>query len=223
MCTVVCRWIDGEPVRILALRDEFVERHFDGPGAWWPEHPDVVGGRDRLAGGSWCVSDVRTGATALVVNRIERRTGTPSRGVLPLAAMKHGPDWPSAVDVSGMAAFNLVLAHSSGVAVWSWDAARLARTELHGGTHMITSCGIDADDPKTRRFAPRFAAEQWAEVVTSCTPSDDPSALVVRRTFGEHTYATVFGQLVEAVPGALRIEHSRTPWVAGSWSDQRWA
>ena len=93
MCTVVVRWSAGEPVLVLALRDERTDREFDDPGAWWPEQPHVVGGRDRAAGGSWCVTDVASGSTALVLNRGQRRVaapGAPSRGVLPLLAVGLG-------------------------------------------------------------------------------------------------------------------------------------
>ena len=69
MCTVVVRWSPGQPTQILALRDELTSRDFDDPGRWWPETPDVVGGRDRAAGGTWCASRVSTGTTALVLNR----------------------------------------------------------------------------------------------------------------------------------------------------------
>ena len=82
-----------------AIRDELMSRDFDEPGAWWPHQPGVVGGRDRQAGGSWCVSDVTSGVTALVLNRTERRTGSPSRGVLPLLATAFGSSWPAEVAV----------------------------------------------------------------------------------------------------------------------------
>ena len=103
MCTVVCRWSAGSdfPVQMLALRDELISRSFDLPGAWWPDEPDVIGGRDRQAGGSWCVSDVRSGVTGVVLNRPERREaapGAPSRGVLPLLAVRHGDGWPESLD-----------------------------------------------------------------------------------------------------------------------------
>lgn len=221
MCTVVCRWAADEPVQILALRDEFVARDFDDPGAWWADQPSVVGGRDRLAGGSWCVSNAETGYTALLVNRIERRNGSPSRGVLPLAAVAHGVRWTDVVDHTGMASFNLVLAGPSALTVWVWDASLLSRLDLGPGTHMITSHGVDSDDAKTQRFAPQFAGSAggkgWVDVVTSCAPSDDASALVVRRELDERTYATVFGQLITASTGELRISHTRTPWQQGSW------
>lgn len=222
MCTVVCRVEPGEQVRILALRDEFVDREFDGPGAWWPDQPSVIGGRDRLAGGSWCVSDVASGYTALLLNRIERFTGTPSRGLLPLAAVALGADWTGALEHRGMAGFNLVLAGPSSVVVWVWDAQSLRRLDLVAGTHLITSRGVDSDDAKTERFAPLFAAGSWLDVVTSRDPSPDAGALVVRREHEGRTYATVFGQLITAQRGALRIAHSRTPWQRDTWQDETW-
>jgi hypothetical protein len=222
VCTVVTRWQPGEPVRILAIRDEFVSRDFDQPGAWWPDQPTVIGGRDRRAGGSWCVSDVETGVSALVLNRIERHTGTPSRGVLPLAAVAHGPRWPEHVDHREMASFTLVLAGSGGVTAWTWDATELRSTDLAAGTHVFTSRGLDADDEKAGRLAPQFATRPWLEVVTEHPPADDRTALIVRHPFETDTYATVFGQLIAAKPGELRVSHSRTPWDASTWVDESW-
>ena len=223
MCTVVVDWIPGQPLRILALRDELTSREFDPPGAWWPEQPTVVGGRDRVAGGSWCVSDVRTGVTALVLNRPERRDGTPSRGGLPLAAVAAGESWPDRIDHRQMASFNLVLAGSSGVTAWTWDAAELRRVSLAPGQHLITSDGVDADNPRTATYAPRFATEPWRDIVTSSTPSDEPAALLVRHEVDGNVYGTVFGQLITAAPGALTIESSATPWDAGSWTAQTYS
>lgn len=223
VCTVVTRWAQGQPLRILAIRDEFVSRDFDPPGEWWPQAPGVIGGRDQRAGGSWCVSDVATGVTALVLNRTERQTGTPSRGVLPLAAVSAGPSWPERIGHLDMAAFNLVLAGPAGVTVWTWDTSRLRRTDLGPGTHMFTSRGVDTDDAKTIAFAPRFAVEDWATVVGSCEPRDEIGALVVRRPIDDDVYATVFGQLITATPGALTIAHSRTPWRPETWTEQSWS
>jgi uncharacterized protein with NRDE domain len=222
VCTVVTRSVVDEPVRILAIRDEFVSRDFDLPGEWWPAEPGVIGGRDQRAGGSWCVSDVATGTTALVLNRTERQTGTPSRGVLPLAAVSAGDAWPDRIAHRAMASFNLVLAGPAGVTVSTWDTERLRRTGLPPGIHMFTSRGIDTDDPKTTTFAPRFATEEWLSVVTSCEPIDEIGALVVRRAVDADVYATVFGQLITAAPGALTIAHSRTPWQPGTWVEQHW-
>jgi uncharacterized protein with NRDE domain len=221
MCTVVTRWSAGAPVEILAIRDELVSRDFDLPGEWWPEHPTVVGGRDRQAGGSWCVSDVATGATALVLNRIERHTGTPSRGVLPLAAVSAGADWPVRIDHRKMASFTLVLATTDGVSAWLWDAVRLRRVDLDAGTHVFTSRAIDAGDEKAAELLPAFRSRPWLDVVVQRPPTDDPTALIVRHVFETDTYATVFGQLIAATPGELLLRYSRTPWDAATWVADR--
>ena len=222
MCTVVTRLLSGEPLQILAVRDELVSRDFDDPGEWWPEQPGVVGGRDHSAGGSWCVSDVATATTALLVNRIERREGTPTRGLLPLAAVAHGAGWTEHIDYTTMASFNLVLAGPDGVTVWVWDAAELRRVDLAPGVHMITTQGVDTDDDKTTQFSGRFAVENWYSLVTSCVPEPSPTALIVRVPIEHDVYATVFGQLITAVPGALHVEYSRTPWLDGTWTSRDW-
>jgi uncharacterized protein with NRDE domain len=222
VCTVVTRWTAGEPVRILAIRDEFVSRDFDPPGPWWPDQPTVIGGRDRQAGGSWCVSDVRTGVTALVLNRIERHVGTPSRGVLPLAAVAAGTNWPDVLEHREMASCTLVLVAPDGVTAWTWDATELTRHHLEPGTHVFTSRGVDAGDEKAGRLAKEFGTRPWLDVVTERPPADERTALIVRHEFETDAYATVFGQLITTAPGALRIQHSRTPWLADTWADERW-
>src|SRR3954452_1528454 len=133
MCTVVCRHAPGQPtpVQVLALRDELAGRPFDVPAAWWPAQPGVIGGRDRTAGGSWCVTDVAAGVTAVVLNSPLRRTAAPgaaSRGVLPLLAVAHRQDWLQHVDVASMAGFHLVLITPQTLTWWEFDGERVTRT-----------------------------------------------------------------------------------------------
>jgi hypothetical protein len=224
VCTVAVRWSPGRPAQILALRDELTTRAFDDPGAWWPEVPGVVGGRDRAAGGTWCATDVATGATALVLNRPEKRLaepGAPSRGLLPLLGVGHGADWPSAIEPAGMASFSLVLATPERLTTWLFDGERLTSTEHPEGTLIVTSGG--PEDRKADRWLARFAEapfpDGWQALVQESGPEDDPAALVVRHEEEGLVYATVFGQLMHAVPGRLRLEYSRTPWLPGSWTD----
>lgn len=223
VCTVVVQWTPSKPVRLLALRDELTSRAFDDPGEWWPEQPRVVGGRDRVAGGTWCASDISSGATALVLNRPQKRiadVGAPSRGVLPLVAVEHGPDWRTHLDVTGMASFALVLAAPELLRLWVYDGQQLAVSDPGPGTHMVTSGG--AEDGKADRFLGRFADGGWRQVVQEQTPADDPTALVVRHELDDLVFATVFGQLIEAAPGRLHLEHSRTPWTAAPWTEGDW-
>ncbi|WP_245817110.1 NRDE family protein [Geodermatophilus saharensis] len=222
MCTVVVRWSAGRPVRVLALRDELTTRGFDDPGRWWPELPDVVGGRDSAAGGTWCATDVGTGVSALVLNRPQKPTAEPgaaSRGVLPLLGVTHGPDWLAQAQLEGMASFRLVLAAPDGLTTWDFDGESLTTTAHAEGTTMITSGG--PEDRKADRHLPAFTAadapDGWRALVQSAPPQDDPGALVVRHEEDGMVFATVCGQLLEARPGALRLEFSRRPWTAGSW------
>lgn len=224
MCTVVVERTAHGSSRILALRDELTSRAFDEPGRWWPEHPSVVGGRDRTAGGSWCVTDVDSGATALVLNRTERRTGEPSRGLLPLTAVVAGEGWTGRLDHRSMAAFTLLLDTPSSLVAWSWDAHELHRVELGPGQHMATPSGIDTHDAREVAFAPRFADESWRDVVAGQEPRDDPGALVVRHEIeGGGVWATVFGQLISARPGSLDLEWTTTPWRPDTWQTHHYS
>jgi hypothetical protein len=223
VCTVVVRWSAGRAAQILALRDELTSREFDDPGRWWPDHPDAVGGRDRTAGGTWCATAVSTGATALVLNRPEKRlgnSGAPSRGVLPLLGIEHGADWVSHVALAGMASFALLLATPGRLTTWQFDGERLTSADLPEGTHMVTSGG--PEDRKADRWLGGFTTggfpEGWRGLVQRTAPADDPSALVVRHEQDGLVYATVFGQLIEASPGLLRCAYSRRPWEQEAWT-----
>lgn len=222
MCTVVVRWGVDTPLQALALRDELVGREFDDPGPCWPNEPDVVGGRDRTAGGTWCASRLDTGASALVLNRPEHRlaaAGAPSRGILPLLALQHGSEWPSAVVFEGMASFAVVLASPTELISWLFDGDSLSSRRHGAGTHIFTSGG--AEDGKAERYLTTFGGASfpagWRAVLDDLSPTDDLSSLVVRREREGRVYGTVFGQLIEQRPGWLRLEYSRTPWGTTPW------
>jgi hypothetical protein len=186
---------------------------------WWPDTPDVVGGRDRAAGGTWCASHVPSGRTALVLNRPQKRIageGAPSRGLLPLWALGYGREWPLHVDVAGMASFALLLAEPDSLGMWVFDGTALTSTALPEGTHMVTSGG--AEDGKAARYLPLFADEDWQGIVQGEVPQDDPAALVVRHQKDDLVFATVFGQLIDSAPGGLDLAWSRAPWQPGEWA-----
>lgn len=228
MCTVVVRRPEGRPPQILALRDELTTREFDVPGRWWPGHPDVVGGRDRLAGGTWCATRIASGSTALVLNRPQKRVadpGAPSRGVLPLLAVAHEDRWTSQIRLAGMASFALVLVTPDRLTTWVFDGDRLAVEESTAATAMVTSGG--SEDRKADRWLSAFAAadfpDGWRELVRGGAPADDPSALVVRHEQHGLVYGTVFGELIDADPGRLRLAYSRRPWAPDPWDDAAFA
>ncbi|RBY81265.1 hypothetical protein DQ239_01225 [Blastococcus sp. TF02-09] len=217
MCTVVVRG----PDEILAVRDELTGREFDDPGRWWPELPSVVGGRDRVAGGTWCATDVGTGVTALVLNRFHERPaspGAPSRGVLPLLGVQHGAGWVDHVALPGMAGFLLVLVAPDRVTSWEYDGGTLTASEHPEGTRVFTSGG--PEDRKGELWRGTFAAapfpDRWRDLVQEQQPAPGPEALVVRREREGRVYGTVFAETIDARPGRVRLQYSRQPWT-GAW------
>jgi hypothetical protein len=144
--------------------------------------------------------------------------------VLPLLGVEHGEDWRSAVRTDGMASFLLVLATPDRLLSWDFDGERLTAAEHPEGTWMVTSGG--PEDRKADRFLPAFTEAEfpdgWRRLVEKDPPQDDLGALVVRHEHEGLVYATVFGELIEATPGRLRLEHSRQPWAAGPWQILEW-
>lgn len=85
MCLLVLAWrVRADcPLLLAANRDEFHDRPA-APAQFWPEAPQLLAGRDLLAGGSW-LGVTRDGRFAAVTNYREARTVTPpprSRGDL---------------------------------------------------------------------------------------------------------------------------------------------
>ncbi len=239
MCTVVCRWAADEtfPVQMLALRDEVASRSFDVPGAWWPDQPAVIGGRDRQAGGSWCVSDVYSGTTAVVLNHPARPVaapGAPSRGMLPLLAVRRAERWQQFLELDGMASFNLVLVTPHSLRWWVFDGQTLREEALAGGTHMFTPGGrvTSGLDERLGRAGAGFHGDltaptakawpEWLAVVNDAVPDADPGSLLVRRSIGGDTFETVFGQLIASAPGTLRLDYVITPDRHEPWTTVRW-
>ena len=55
MCSVIILYRPDHdwPILIASNRDEMHERPWEPPARHWPDRPEVVAGRDVLAGGSW--------------------------------------------------------------------------------------------------------------------------------------------------------------------------
>lgn len=194
MCTVVIQVPadPSRPVRLLAVRDEDPSRAWDPIGPWWPDtYADVVGVRDRRAGGAWLAADPAARRLAVILNRADvLPDGAPalSRGGIVLDAVAGSPP-TGAPPTHG---FNLVDVSPGGVRVSMWDAATLRTVDLGPGTHMIAH--DDVDDPRTariRRWLGEFAAaapeldradglQPWLDVLqdTAATPAIDDAAII---------------------------------------------
>jgi uncharacterized protein with NRDE domain len=176
MCSVILR-IDDGGVFIGANRDEMVARPWEVPGAYWPDLPGVVAGRDKVAGGTWLGTN-RHGVVAAVLNRhgsLGPAAGKRSRGELPLIALgaANAADAAArmvALDAGQYRSFNLVVADSGGAFfVAGLENGRPGMQTLDHGTWMITSgAPNELALPRIARHLPTFEAaafEDWPNLL----------------------------------------------------------
>ena len=75
------------PVLLAGVRDEFHDRSWTPPGRHWPRYPQLIGGQDLLASGTWLAVDPEAPRAACVLNGrgpLAPEAGRRSRGELPL-------------------------------------------------------------------------------------------------------------------------------------------
>lgn len=161
------RW----PLLIGANRDEMRQRPWSPPDAHWPEHPDILGGLDRIGQGSWLAMS-RGGVLATVLNRTGTLGGQPgkrSRGTLPLLALRASTAreavdrLKAGVDPEDYQACNLVVADRGGDAFWIvLDPERIgtpgmAVVEVPCGLSILSSGDLnDTAQKRVVAHLPRF-------------------------------------------------------------------
>jgi uncharacterized protein with NRDE domain len=170
MCTLVALRRPGHawPVILGANRDEMMTRPWTAPGRHWPDRPEVVAGRDDLAGGSWMgIND--HGVVAAILNRqgtLGPADGKRSRGELVLLALDSADAAEAALVMSELRPdsyrpFNMVIAdnrHAFFVA-HRGEPRPVHVHALRDGLTMLTA--REPDDPSSPRIAfhrGRFAA-----------------------------------------------------------------
>lgn len=111
------------PLILAANRDEFHARPTK-EARWWPDKPEIVGGRDLQAGGTWLALH-RSGRFATVTNFRDAQPPTPgrrSRGILVSGFLENDmtpKDYVASVDEENYAGFNLLVGDSNRVAYLS--------------------------------------------------------------------------------------------------------
>jgi len=144
---------------VAANRDEKLDRPWASPASHWPDQPDVTGGLDQLAGGTWLAVNT-AGVVAAVLNRLGSLGPAPgkrSRGELPLLALRHKTAAEAASSLEGLdsapwRSFNLVLADRHG----AWFLRGTGHGKVHcqaiaAGVHMVTA--REPDDFSSPRIA----------------------------------------------------------------------
>jgi uncharacterized protein with NRDE domain len=242
MCTVLLRFAPdtAQPLLLAAVRDEFADRAWDPPGRYWSgPAAHLLGGRDRVAGGTWLALDPVAPATAALLNGpqlpVPADGRRPSRGDLPLAALTGQPP-PEGAELARYNGFHLLRATTDRVEVDSWDGRELSHRSLEPGDHVIVNAGVDADTPLVDRLRTALdrvpspaaqpglsTAEAWGAWVDllgdNGVDPTDPRALVIRRTFQGRVYASTSASLLSLSPGAVRYDFTSSPGPDAIWSE----
>ncbi|MDX6744305.1 NRDE family protein [Actinocorallia sp. A-T 12471] len=150
MCTCLLSFDPDSPVPVLAVgvRDEYADRAWDPPAAHWPDSPGLIGGRDRLAGGTWLAVNPAAHRLGVVLNGCgiaAPAEGRLSRGDLPLRAAEHGDLGP--LDPARFDPFHLICAEPGKVRLWTWTGLDLTDRWLDPGVHLVVNTGLDATCP----------------------------------------------------------------------------
>jgi uncharacterized protein with NRDE domain len=160
MCLLVVA-IDSHPrlpLIVAGNRDEFHARPTQ-EAHWWPDNPDIVGGRDLQAGGTWLAMS-RSGRFAAVTNYSDAQHETGnllSRGHLItdfLTGDMASLDYLESVDGSQYAGFNLLVADGADAAYLSNRGAPMRR--LTPGVYGLSNATLDEAWTKVTRSRSRL-------------------------------------------------------------------
>lgn len=155
MCTLLISFRQHRdyPLLIAANRDEFHERPTETLH-WWPDYPDVLGGRDRQGGGTW-FGIHRNGRFAALTNvRVfPLIPDAPSRGHLVnrfLLGEEDPEDYLDQLAESGPGynGFNLLFGHSD--ALWYYSNKGGYPGRLQPGMYGLSNALLDVPWPKVQ-------------------------------------------------------------------------
>jgi hypothetical protein len=143
MCTAVLSIDPDLPVLLAGIRDELTDRAWEPPARHWPHYPELTGGRDLLAGGTWLAVAPGQARASCVLNARGRAADPRSRGTrgeLPLraAAGQH----IDTREIGHLDPFHLLTAEPGRAIMQSWDGDRLSETELGPGLHFVVNSGL---------------------------------------------------------------------------------
>ncbi len=155
MCLVVLSFgmSDEFPLVLAGNRDEFHARP-TRDAAWWPDKPDVLGGRDLQAGGTWLALH-RSGRFATVTNYrdAQHESGKlKSRGHLVTGFLESGESplgYLQTIDGSDYAGFNLLVGDRKELAYLSNRGVDARR--LEPGLYGLSNATLDAPWHKVER------------------------------------------------------------------------
>jgi uncharacterized protein with NRDE domain len=160
MCLIVVGWRvhPDYPLVVAANRDEFYARP-TASLARWPDAPEVIGGLDLEAGGTW-LGITATGRFAAVTNVREpgMATGAQSRGFLTrgfLTGESSAEEYAAQIDGAQFSGFNLLLGDGSTL-VYCSNRDGMPRP-LAPGVYGVSNHLLDSPWPKLLAARQLFA------------------------------------------------------------------
>ncbi len=157
------------PLIVAGNRDEFHARPTLDAN-WWDDKPDVLGGRDLEAGGSWLAIN-RRGRFAAVTNYRDRDRPAGSkisRGGLinDFLASDAGPsNWLESIDTDAYSGFNLLVADNERLGYLSNRGGGLR--ELEAGVYGVANATLDTPWPKVVRTRAAFETLLAEETIST--------------------------------------------------------
>jgi uncharacterized protein with NRDE domain len=160
MCLIVVGWrVHPEyPLVVAANRDEFYARP-TAPLARWPDAPQIIGGLDLEAGGTW-LGIGESGRLAAVTNVREpgMAKGAQSRGALTrgfLTACSSAEEYAAQIDGTQYSGFNLLLGDGKTLVYCSNRDGQ--PRPLTPGVYGLSNHLLDSPWPKLLAARQRFA------------------------------------------------------------------
>lgn len=177
MCLIVFSWQPGSkhPLVLAANRDEYYQRPTLDV-SHWQDDPDIFGGRDLEAGGSWLAVN-RNGRFAAVTNyrEVPVNKGNRSRGELVsgfLTSRLSAREYLTSVSeqASQWSGFNLLIADHTGLYYFSNRAPDQTIKPLQPGIYGLCNHLLDTPWPKLQQ-----ARNGFADTITA---SPNPDQLI---------------------------------------------
>jgi len=170
MCSIILNLTQSGTL-IAANRDELLTRLWSPPAAHWPEHPNIIAGRDNTGGGTWMALN-HHGVVSAILNRhgtLGPALGKRTRGELPLLALTEPTAQKAAEKILETTAptayrpYNLILADAATAYFIRWTGEESPTlTKLPPGITMLTAGEPnDLAEPRIARHLPKFQSTPW--------------------------------------------------------------
>ena len=164
MCLVLVAWHGHPqyPCIVAANRDELHDRP-TAAAEWWPNHPQILAGRDLKAGGTW-LGMTRAGRFAALTNYRgpeQGRTGTPSRGALVTFLLESSVSVTEGLTylhkvADSYSGFNLIF--SDGERLGIYESVSGIGRELGRGIYGLSNHMLDTPWPKVQTAKSRLSS-----------------------------------------------------------------